>query len=163
LGAIEDARARIAYGKNFKARQAATTITAFREMLLKEYGTWPRVLSALDVLRRDKPFVMLAEHFGLNLLKAALINPKALRLIADALQKLDQPRAVDHRATAIISAYKTCGSFPPSFIELKRAFVARFGESRWRGDFSVRKTLRSLNLPLSKSKRGRPIGSRSKI
>ncbi len=51
----------------------------------------------------------------------------------------------------------------PTLAELRKEFAARFGKQSWRGNFSVRKTLKLLRLPLAKAKRGRPHGSRSKI
>ena len=44
VSAIEDARARIDYGKHFPARQLAARITALRKMLLSEYGTLARAM-----------------------------------------------------------------------------------------------------------------------
>jgi hypothetical protein len=180
LKAIVNARLRIAYGKHFPLRQLAGHIAVVRQMLLEEYGT---VLSAVDALywsaekaldtlywsmekepdginQERKELMMLARVLGTRLFQVAIASPKYLGKIAEALWKLD-PGAVDPRAEAILTAYEECGSFPPAFSELKRAFIARFGESRWRGDYSVRKTLRSLGLPLSKSKRGRPPGAKS--
>ena len=178
LLAIVNARARIAYGKHFPLRQLAEKIAVIRQMLLEEYGT---VLGAVDALywnaekaldgideldgihEERKELIMLARVLGTQLFQTAIVSPKYLGKIAEALRKLDDLGAVDPRAAAIITAYEKCGSFPPTFSELKRAFSAQFGESRWRGDYSVRKTLRSLKLPVSKSKRGRPAGSKSRI
>jgi hypothetical protein len=184
--AIENARARIAHGKHFPARDLAENITIVRNMLLKEYGTLEDAIDALDAVPENKPeavsenkleavsgnkleavsregLVIVARRFGTLLLAVALINPKALRQVARAFGQLAADRTEDPRAERIISAYEDCSSFPPTFTEVKRRFIDRFCESRWRGDFAVRKTLQSLNLPLHRSTRGRPPGSKNKI
>lgn len=162
--AIENAKAHIAYGKHFPLRQFTRDINILRNMLVAKYGTlWRAVDALIDVDEQNEGIVSLARSFGMSLLRVALINPKALRLVAEAFRKLEDTGAVDPRAEAIISAYEDCEFFPPTLGELKRAFIARFGESRWKGDFSIRDTLRFLELRLSKSKRGRPLGAKSKL
>lgn len=162
--AIENARMRIAYGKHFLARDLAENITIVRDMLLKEYGTLEDAIDALDLVsEQEKSLVVVAQRFGTRLLQVALANPKALGRVAEAFDQLADDGAKDPRADQIISAYAYCSSFPPNFTELKRTFIRRFGENRWRGDFAVRKTLQSLDLPLLTSKRGRPPGSKNKI
>jgi hypothetical protein len=111
------------------------------------------------------------------LLMAAVSTSKKLRKVADAL---DAEPAIDPRQVNIFKAYADCieGRYPPTVAEkgdcfvkcylptlaqLRDAFVKRFGEECWPGDFSVRKTLNLLGLELTKAKRGRPRGSRSKI
>lgn len=116
------------------------------------------------------------EYRGLmkgTLLHLALNNPKVLREVAYELCRLQKdlkrpfkcPRGAD-----LIAAYETCASFPPTFSEVKRAFIAKRGEKKWNGshdddkshgDFSARKTLKILGLPLKENKRGRPIGAKS--
>jgi hypothetical protein len=159
---IENAKARIAHGKHFPARQLAKEISALRKLLLQEYGTLDNVL---DAFRMPEPsaIVELAQGYGLSLLSLALINPKALTLVGKAFPRLQDSGVTDPRANAIIDAYEHCRSFPPTFREFKRVFIDRFGERRWRSDFSMRKTLRFLQLPLVPSKRGRPRGSGSQI
>jgi hypothetical protein len=162
--AIENAKRRIAHGKHFPARQLAEKITVLRKMLLEEYGTLDRALDALrDVNNANNGIIRLAQSFGVTLLSVALVSPKALRLVGEAFAKLQHPAVIDPRATAIISAYEQCQLFPPTFGELKHEVIARFGENRWPWDFPVRDTLRFLERPLSKSKRGRPIGARSQL
>ena len=101
--------------------------------------------------------------FATQLLQLALINPKLLQRVAEAFETLAESGSVDPRAERIITAYEQCLRFAPSFRELKRAFIDEFGESQWRGDFTVRKTLRLLDLPIRESPRGRPTGSKSRI
>jgi hypothetical protein len=111
------------------------------------------------------------------LLIAAITTSKKLREVADAL---DAAPADDPRQANILKAYADCieGRYRPTVAEktdrfvkcylptlaqLREAFVERFGEKSWPRDFSVRKTLRLLGLELTKAKRGRPVGSGSKI
>jgi hypothetical protein len=111
------------------------------------------------------------------LLNAAVSTSKKLREVANAL---DAETAEDPRQANILKAYTDCveGRYPPTIAEvgksyvkcyvpnllqLRGAFVKRFGQECWPNDYSVRKTLNVLGLPLSKAKRGRPSGSRSQI
>jgi hypothetical protein len=116
------------------------------------------------------------EYRGLmkgTLLHLALNNPKALLEVAYELCRLQKdlkrpfkcPRGAD-----LIEAYAACASFPPTFSEVKQAFIAKHGEKKWNGshdhdkshgDFSARKTLKILTLPLKKMKKGRRPGSKS--
>jgi hypothetical protein len=168
--AIRNATARIAHGKHFPARQLAQDISIVGQLLVKEYGTLENTLERLRTFNLlapssepDRATFLLAQTRALDLLAVTLINPKALHLIADAFRKLEDTGAIDLRAMAIINAYEDCESFPPTFGELKRKFIARSGEDRWRGDFPVRDTLRFLKLPLRESKRGRPPGAKSAL
>jgi hypothetical protein len=106
------------------------------------------------------------------LLSFALYAPERLRELADALCRLNRSkRDKCPKAGYLISAYARCDSFPPPFAELKQKFIATFGEKKWAaddngddpcsGDYSARKTLKLLKLPLAKSKSGRPIGAKS--
>ena len=70
----------------------------------------------------------------------------------------------------MIWAYEKCASYPPAFGEVKDAFISVFGKEKWNkgddddkshGDFSARKTLKILRLPLKKMKKGRRPGSKS--
>jgi hypothetical protein len=116
------------------------------------------------------------EYRGLmkgTLLHLALNNPKVLREVAYELCRFQKdlkrpfkcPRGAD-----LIAAYETCASFPPTFSEVKHAFIAWFGKKKWNGghdddqshgDSSARKTLKILGLPLKEMKKGRPVGSKS--
>jgi hypothetical protein len=163
--AIRNAKARIAYGKHFPARQLAEEIQALRKMLLKEYGTLERALDALQSTQEPSGIVTLAQSYARQLLSVALVSPRALRLVGEAFAKLQDSGAEDPRAMNIIDAYEHCESWPPTFGELKRTFIARSGVNCWRSsDFSVRKTLKSLELPLAGDRLGRPprVGPRKR-
>lgn len=99
-----------------------------------------------------------------RLLALAMRSPKQLRIVADAL---DKEQKQDPRQANIIGAYLACvrptKGCPPTLAELRREFVAGFGERCWPAPYSVRKTLKALRLPLAKSKRGRPPGAGSQI
>jgi hypothetical protein len=162
--AIRNAKAKIAYGKHFPARQLAQQIQILRKMLLKEYGTLERALDELQSTEEPSGIVTLAQSYARQLLSVVLVNPRALGLVAEAFSKLQDSGAEDPRAMKIIDAYEHCESWPPTLGELKRTFIARSGINRWRSShFSVRKTLKSLGLRLAKDKLGRPRGSRSQI
>jgi hypothetical protein len=156
------ARVRIAHGNKFLARQLASYITFVQRALLKEYDTLSDAFAALAPTEESKGAIKHARICELLLLQTAFINPKFFRKLAEGFEKLKDTGRIDRRAEEIIVAYESCASFPPSFSELKRAFIDKFGDSRWSEDFSVRKTLQSLDLPLRPSKRGRPTGSKSR-
>jgi hypothetical protein len=98
-----------------------------------------------------------------RLLEVAISSTTKLRQVADAVDSLYAEQRRDARQANIIHAYGACGNYPPSFPELRKTFVAKFGKRCWPTDFSVRNTLKWLGLPLAKAKRGRPHGSRSII
>ena len=103
------------------------------------------------------------DRMAQRLLAVAMESPKKLRLIAHVL---DEEESHDPGQANIIGAYLaslTLTGHRPTLAELRKEFAARFGKQSWRGNFSVRKTLKLLRLPLAKAKRGRPHGSRSKI
>jgi hypothetical protein len=104
------------------------------------------------------------DQLAQRLLTIAMRSAKELRIIADVL---DGKEMQDPRQANIIAAYWDCLTLtghPPTLAELRKVFVAGFGKRCWpTTDFSVRKTLQSLGLPLAKAKRGRPHGSRSQI
>jgi hypothetical protein len=158
--AIKNAKERIAYGKHFGARDLAVSVCALRKLLLEEYGTLEKVIDALRSAsgdwRKAPALVVVAKGVALSLLEVALINPKAIWLVGEAFKKIEDEGKKDPRATEIITAYEHCESLPPSFRELKREFITRFGEGRWPGNFAVRDRLRFLRLPLRKGKPGRP-------
>jgi len=116
------------------------------------------------------------EYRGLmkgTLLHLALNNPKVLREVVYELCRLQKDLKRPFKCplgTDLIAAYETCASFPPTFSEVKRAFIAKHGEKKWNGshdddkshgDFSARKTLKILGLPLKEMKKGRRPGSKS--
>jgi hypothetical protein len=111
------------------------------------------------------------------LLIGAITSSKKLREVADAL---DAEKGEDPRQANILKAYEDCiqGRYPPTVVErgdcfvrcsvptlaqLRDAFIKRFGEKSWPSRFGVEKALRKFGLLLRKSKRGRPVGSRSLI
>ena len=118
------------------------------------------------------------EYRGLmkdTLLYLALNNPQGLREVVNELCRFkrdpDKPLRYNcPRGYDLIVAYAACASFPPTFSEVKQAFIAKHGEKKWNGshdddkshgDFSARNTLKTLELPLKKMKKGRPIGAKS--
>jgi hypothetical protein len=99
-----------------------------------------------------------------ELLATVISSTAKLRQVADALDALDSEERWDRRMANITCAYANCGSYPPTFPEVRQKFIEMFGEQCWpQPEFSVRKTLKVLGLPLAKAKRGRPQGSRSQI
>ena len=118
------------------------------------------------------------EYCGLakgSLFHLAQNSPRELRELADELyrQKRDRTkpwRDKFPRGRYMIWAYEKCASYPPTFGEVKDAFIAMFGKEKWNngddddkshGDFSARKTLKILRLPLKEMKKGRRPGSKS--
>ena len=98
-----------------------------------------------------------------GLLEAAIRSTAELRQVADALDALDTEERWDPRMANIVYAYAGCENYPPTLREVREKLVAKLDERNWPSEFSVRKTLKLLDLPLRKDKRGRPPGSRSKI
>jgi hypothetical protein len=100
-----------------------------------------------------------------RVLSFALEDPEELRDIADTLIQLkkDGVKTADdgHVALKLITAYQTAPGCYPTLPEIKSAFEDRFPKSRWPGDVSARRTLRDLDIPLGKAKRGRPKGAKS--
>jgi hypothetical protein len=112
---------------------------------------------------QTSPMRKLSAWVAKDLLAAAISSTKKLRQVADALDALDTEERWDPRMANIVYAYAGCENYPPTFPELRKAFVAKVGKQCWSTEFSVRKTLKLLRLPLAKAKRGRPHGSRSQI
>jgi hypothetical protein len=96
------------------------------------------------------------------LLLAAITTSKKLREVADAL---DAEKSATGNQANILRAYEDCiqKSYPPTISELRQAIVKRFGEQCLATDFSIRKTLKVLRLPLGEGQIGRPASSRSII
>jgi hypothetical protein len=168
--AVNDAKLRIAYGKHFRARRMAMEIDYVRKLILRQQR-WPNLRLKLD--RRD-PLIRSVQILQANLTELALKNPVELREVAKFYLNLKDSGAVDHRAKAIVQAYRFCALYPPTITEIRRAFYGLFGgdgrkrsligKRKWPSrDFSVRKTLLSLDLPIRAAKRGAPKGSRSKL
>ncbi len=155
------------YGRTYSpAYQIARRIKVIRSILKKkeEKGADPKLNEV-----EEKYLVQTA---GL-LLISSLTESKKLREIADALDAVGNP---DHFQESLLETYKGClsGEYPPTvrksgkgftlcsvptLAQLKDAFAKKFPGKKWRGEFSVRKTLQMFGLPLSKGKKGRPVGS----
>jgi hypothetical protein len=141
------------------------------------YGkrTWAKE-AALELTRR-KTQDEYREQAKEALLWLALNNPERLRELTKALCWLKEARKRDKcpRGHDLVGAYAQCAfapgaSFPPSFGEVKHAFIEWRGKKKWNGghdddpssgDYSSRKTLKILGLPLKEKKCGRPIGAKS--
>ena len=135
------------------------------------YGKWSQAKEAALELTwcftRDEYHAQVKE----TLLWLALNNPERLRELANALCWLKRAkRDKCPRGHNLVSAYAACDSFPPTFGEIKHAFIAKFGIKKWNGghdddrshgDFSARNTLKTLGLPLKEMKKGRRSGSKS--
>ena len=147
------------YGRTYSpAFEVAQRIKDIRDLLAeKEKGNSEAELNSFE-----RQF--LTQTAGI-LLIAALTETEKLHEIARALGT--EPR-VDARQANILKAYAECiqDRYPPTFVELKQAFVRRFGEECWPEnypDYPVRKTLNILGLPLRRAKPGPRIGSRIKL
>ena len=177
----KDIQSRIAFARKRAAlgRQYATETGAY------ELADMIKSLRGLPIIPQKSDSLTLNQHIrnrraraAYYLLKAATISTKSLRLIANALDAIDAGQgenpSQDNIIRAYEKAYKDCGRRAPTFPELRETFVAMFGERSWRGshaersepgsDYSVRKTLKSLELPLAGAKRGRPprVGSKKR-
>lgn len=137
------------YGKRHSsAHELALRLDRIKKMLSnKENGDSPADLNEVE-----SRFML--QTAGL-LLIAAYTDVNKLREVANALE---QEKADDPRQRNILNAYSTAieRTYPPTLKELKTSFVELFGTSKWTSDFSVRKTLRILGLPLRGDKLGRP-------
>ena len=154
---ITVARKRSAYGRRY-ATEAGAYELAFMIKSLRTLRTIPKRSDSLDQYMRNQ--MAKTAHY---LLTAATISTKSLRLIAKALDAIDAEQREDPRQANIIKAYADCDNYPPTLPEVREKFVAKLDERNWPTDFSIRKTLKSMELPLAKARRGRPRGSRSQI
>jgi len=154
-------RNRVLYGKKVTAIQHARVILEFTrgwsDALLTDRATqdeWKKFF-------RDKDTQALMQ----GLLRCAIESPDYLRNIADTLIQLKNGgvRTANDRAVALelITAYENCEGCPATLPEIRRAFIERHGETRWPGDKSARRTLRTFAIPLGKAPRGRPKGAKS--
>jgi hypothetical protein len=156
------ARTRVRYGKKFMAVGHARFILEFsrgrNDRLLTDRATE----AEWESFFRDRR----TQWMMRGLLRYALEAPDHLRDIADTLIQLKKAgvKTANDRAVALelITAYENCDAGANATIpEIRRAFIDRFGDSRWPGDVSARRTLRALDIPLGKAKRGRPKGAKS--
>jgi hypothetical protein len=162
LEAVLDALWKSFYGKRYSSAPEAYDVAKGIEML-RHIVVSPGTLTYQAFEHQDTPLRPWAAKSLLNL---AITSTAKLRRVADALDFLDAPfseQSRDDRQLNIFRAYADCDNNPPTLREVREKFVARFGEQCWPVDFSVRKTLKWVGLPLAKAKRGRPRGSRSQI
>jgi hypothetical protein len=152
------ARTRVLYGKKSNVIGYARFILLLSDVLLTDGATEDEWESFLKDRR--------TEGMGQQLLRDALESPEHLRDIADTLIQLKKGgvKTANDRAVVLdlITAYERCGAgFCATLPEIRRAFIDCFGDSRWPGNVSARRTLRAL-VPLGEAKRGRPKGAKSK-
>lgn len=126
----------------------------------------------ISLANLDRTDAKTVEETALALIQAAATSSKKLREIAAAL---DAEKRKDPFHENLLRAYQDCTNDPdnpPTLRDLRAMFVRRFGQDwaytnrddrRCKSDFSVRKTLRMLGLPLADAKRGRPSGAQSQI
>ena len=160
------ARARVLYGKKSNvinhARFILEVIRVLSDVLLTDRATeneWDKW----------KRFFQDSRAQGLMqwLLRDLLEEPEHLRDIIDTLIQLKNGgvKTANDRAVALelIAAYESCGDgFYATLPEIHRAFKERYGDSRWPGDVSARRTLLALDIPLVNASAGRPRGAKSK-
>jgi hypothetical protein len=156
-GRIAFARKRAALGRKYATETGAYELAD----MIKSLRGLPIIPQKSDSLTLDQQTRRRRAWTAYYLLKAATISTQSLRLIAKALDAIDADRgenpSQDNIITAYEEAYEKNGKRAPTFPELRKTFLARFGELCWRGsNYSVRKTVESLELPLSGAKRGRP-------
>jgi hypothetical protein len=190
---LEIAQQKCLYGKKYSpAFEVALRIKTIRALLSgKTHSPGDQLVLLLDKIKTvlSKVFdrgevapeeivhILFSLQTAWILLVGAVSMNKSLREIADAL---DASPGDDPRQANILKAYADCidGRYPPTVAEkgdcfvkcylptlaqLRNAFMKRFGEECWPGDFSVRKTLNLLGLEVTKDKRGPKVGSRSLI
>jgi hypothetical protein len=164
---ITFARKTAAFGRRYATETGAYELGD----MIKSLRGFPIIPQKSDPFTLDQHLRTLRAKTAFYLLKAATISSKSLRLIANALEAIDADRgenpSQDNIITAYEKAYRKCGGKrAPTFPELRETFLGIYGERCWRGshrdpsergaDYSVRKTLDSLQLPLTGAKRGRP-------
>jgi hypothetical protein len=158
--AIADAFLKCTYGKRYSTAPEAYDL-ASRIKYARLLPTLPQRFNTSALNRRIRNRM---DQLAQRLLTLAIRSAKELRLVADAL---DKEQAQDPRQANIIVAYLACVRLmngpPPTLADLQTKFVEMFGEQCWpQPEFSVRKTLKVLGLPLAKAKRGRPPRAGSK-
>jgi hypothetical protein len=92
------------------------------------------------------------------LLHECLERPNLFRLIADEVER-SQKRNDEDRRSKIVSSYFDAVSRnkgKPEFRQVRFLFDTKWGKGLDVTDYSMRKTLRSLRLPLKPGKPGRP-------
>jgi hypothetical protein len=162
LQAVLDALGKSFYGKRYTAGPEAYDL-ANGIQTLRCIAMHPETYASRPFNDQDLPLKSWAAK---SLLAIALTSNRKLRQVADALDFLDVPSSEltpDARQLNILRAYADCDNNPPTLGEVRQKFLATFGRRCWPADFSVRKTLKSLRLPLAKDKQGRRRGSVSQI
>ena len=164
---ISFARKTAAFGRRYATETGAYELAD----MIKSLQGFPIIPQKSDPFTLDQHLRTLRAKTAFYLLKAATISSKSLRSIANALEAIDADRgenpSQDNIITAYEKAYRKCGGKrAPTFPELRETFLAIFGERCWRGshrdpsergsDYAVRKTLKSLGLPLTRASPGRP-------
>jgi hypothetical protein len=143
------------YGKRYTARREAYDLASGIQTL-RCIAMHPETYAYRLFKDQDLPLKAWAAK---SLLATALTSNAKLRQVADVLDFLDTPWSEltpDARQLNILRAYAHCDNDPPTLGEVRQKFLASVGRRCWPTDFSVRKTLKSLGLPLAKAKRGRP-------
>ena len=138
------------------------------------YGKWSNWKAAALEFTWRSTQDQYRELAKFSLLDLALDDPEGLLELAKALCWVKRYKHTWRykcpNGHALVNAYTACASFPPTFSEVKDGFIAKFGKKKWNGgneddkshgDFSARKTLKSLGLPLKEKKKGRPAGAKS--
>jgi hypothetical protein len=157
------ARTRVLYGKKSNVIGYARFILEFTTVLKEVIGTDLATEDEWRSFLRDSR----AQGLAQGLLRDAIKAPDHLRDIADTLIQLKDGgvKTANDRAVTLelITAYESCaGGFCATLPEIRRAFIERYGDSRWPGNVSARRTLLVLNIPLGKANPGRPKGAKSK-
>jgi hypothetical protein len=159
------ARKTAAFGKRYATETGAYELAD----MIKSLRAFPVLPRKSDSRTLDQYVRTRRARTAFYLLKAATISSKSLRLIANALDAIDdrgENPSQDNIIKAYEKAYEKCDAKrAPTFPELRETFLAMFGERRWRGshrdpsergsDWAVRKTLTSLRLPLTRASPGR--------
>jgi len=154
---LEAARQKCRYGRTYsQAHELADRIETIRVILSKKEE--PEGDPALNVVEA-KYILQTAGYLFLG----ALTESDKLRQVADALDQ--EPAAPDPRQVNLLKAYEYAirEGYPPTLAKVKKAFLERSGARCWSSDFAARKTLRALDLPLARDRRGPKVGSRQLI
>ncbi len=153
---LEAARQKCRYGRTYsQAHELADRIETIRVILSKKEE--PEGDPALNVV--EARYIL---HTAGYLFLGALTESDKLREVADAL---DQEPATDPRQVNLLEAYECAirEGYPPTLAKVKKTLFERFGAHCWSSDVAARKTLRVLNLPLARDRRGPKVGSRQLI
>jgi hypothetical protein len=157
-------RAQVLYGENPVATGYAMFVTDVITILSDKLLTDRATEDEWESFFRDRR----TQSAMRWLLRDALKNPERLHDIAGVLIQLKNGGVKTATCQAVtlelITAYENCDSigFFATLPAIRRVFIERYGDSRWPGDVSARRTLRAIDVPLREAKRGRPKGAKSK-